>query len=196
MLMKSALRLSLSVLLLVAVSPAIAQVAPAAKQGGPLPVVIGVGFSNYSMDWGPGRRMNGITAWVDLYPFPGDMRELGFELEGRDLNYLHPVTNLREDTGLIGPIYSWTRYRRVHPYIKFLAGVGSMDFPPPQGFPYYTHDTFLVTSPGGGFDAKIRGHLWVRADYQYQYWHHVLGPHDSNPNGFTIGAQWDFRHSD
>lgn len=194
--MKVTLRLSLTALLLVAMSPAIAQVAPAAKKGGPLPIVAGVGFSNYSMDWGPGNRMNGIAAWVDLYPFPGDLRELGLEFEGRDINFLGKTPDLREDTGLMGPIYSWTRYQRVHPYMKYLMGVGSMDFPPFPGLPGYAHDTFLVTSPGGGFDAKIHRHLWVRADYQYQFWHHVFGPHSSNPNGFTVGAEWDFRHFD
>jgi hypothetical protein len=63
-------KLFLNALILVSVSPMFAQVTPSARQRGSVPLVVGVGFSNYSMDWGPGQRMNGITAWVDLYPLP------------------------------------------------------------------------------------------------------------------------------
>ncbi len=56
------------------------------------------------------------------------------------------------------------------------------------------HDTFLVTTPGGGVDIQANQHIWVRADYEYQMWHNALGG-TSTPNGFTIGAQWDFRRS-
>ena len=182
-------------LLLIAVSPIFAQVEPSAKQGGSLPVAAGVGFSNFSMDWGPGQRMNGITAWVDLYPLPGVVKNLGFEVEGRDINYMRSIPNLRERTGLGGVIYSFSRFEKVHPYMKFLAGVGRMDFPAFPGFPNYTHDTFSVTTPGGGVEIQAYQHVWIRADYEYQMWYNAFGPYTSNPNGFTIGAQWDFRRS-
>jgi hypothetical protein len=32
----------------------------------------------------------------------------------------------------------------------------------------------------------------VRGDYEYQYWRHIFGPHDLNPNGVTIGVSYDF----
>jgi opacity protein-like surface antigen len=188
-------KLFLIALLLVAVSPIFAQVTPSARQGGPVPLVLGVGFSNYSMDWGPGQRMNGITAWVDLYPLPGALRNLGFEAEGRDINYMRSIPNLREDTGQIGAIYSFSHYLKFHPYAKFLAGIGSMDFPAFPAAPNYHHDTFLITTPGGGAEIQAHQHIWIRADYEYQQWHNVFGPDNSNPNGFTIGAQWDFRRS-
>jgi len=192
--MKLIPRLLFFALLVSAVSPLFAQVVPAAKQGGSVPLLVGVGFSNYSMDWGPGRRMNGITAWVDLFPLPGVVKDLGIAVEGRDLNYMRPVPNLREDTGQFGAIYSYSHFSKVHPYGKFLAGIGSMDFPAFPGVPYYHHDTFLVTTPGGGVDIQAYQHIWVRADYEYQMWHNALGG-TSTPNGFTIGAQWDFRRS-
>jgi len=183
--------------LLVAAVPMFAQVVPTARQGGAgsIPLVVGVGFSNYSMDWGPGQRMNGITAWVDLYPLPGALRDLGFEVEGRDINYMRSIPNLREDTGQFGAIYSFSHFAKVHPYGKFLAGVGSMDFPPFPGVPNYKHDTFTVTTPGGGVELQAYQHLWIRADYEYQQWHNAFGPNSSNPNGITVGAQWDFRGS-
>ena len=188
-------RLLFFALLVSAVSPLFAQVVPAAQQGGSVPLVVGVGFSNYSMDWGPGQRMNGITAWVDLFPLPGVVKDLGFAVEGRDINYMRTIPNLREDTGQVGAIYSYSHFSKVHPYGKFLAGIGSMDFPAFPGVPNYHHDTFLVTTPGGGVDIQAYQHIWGRADYEYQMWHNVFGPNTSNPNGFTIGAQWDFRRS-
>ena len=48
---------------------------------------------------------------------------------------------------------------------------------------------------GGGVEMQAYHHVWIRADYQYQMWHEVFGPYTSNPNGFTIGGQWDFRRS-
>jgi hypothetical protein len=156
---------------------------------------IGVGYSNFSMDWGPGQRMSRITEWVDLYPFPGDMRDLGLEVEGRDISFMRTIPNLREDTGQFGVIYSVSHFRKIHPYGKYLAGFGSMDFPGFSGLPYYHHDTCLVTTPGAGVDIQAWQHVWIRTEYQYQFWHNAFGPTYSNPNGFTIGAQWNFGRS-
>lgn len=175
--------------------PVRAQVAPAAEQGG-IPVVVGAGFSDFGTDYGPaGTRMEGISAWVDFYPrgLPAVLHGLGVEAEGRDINFGRPssLTKMRQDTAVIGPIYAWNRYRNFRPYGKFLAGVGSIDFP---GTPGYTHDTFLVTTLGGGAEYRIWRNVWVRGDYEYQFWHHFFGDHSLNPEGVTIGASYDFRH--
>lgn len=118
-------------------------VSSTSKRGEGVPLVVGVGFSNYSMDWGPGQRMNGITVWADLYPLPGALRDLGFEVEGRDINYIRTIPNLREDTGQFGAIYSLRNFSRIRPYGKFLAGVGSMDFQLFRGFPTISTIHFL-----------------------------------------------------
>ena len=97
--------------------------------------------------------MEGITAWVDVFPWgmPPKMHGLGIEAEGRDINFNRPsgITKLRHDTGLIGPIYSLHHFKNVRPYAKYLMGIGSIDFPATVGPPTYTHDTFLVLAPGG-----------------------------------------------
>lgn len=177
--------------------PADAQVAASATRGG-IPVVAGAGFSNFALpDWGPGVRMDGISAWLDFYPrsLPRKLQGLGIEAEGRDLNFGRPANlpRLRNDTGLGGAIYAWNHYAKFRPYAKFLAGLGSVDFPP-QGF--YSHDTFTVTAPGGGVEYRIWGSVWVRGDYEYQFWHNAFGPNSLTPNGITIGASYDFRRSD
>ena len=81
---------------------------------------------------------------------PPKIHGLGVEVEGRDLNFNRPsgLPKMRQDTCLAGPIYSMPHYKNFKPYGKFLFGIGSIDFPPTLD-PYYTHDTFLVISPGG-----------------------------------------------
>ena len=189
------LKLIFVALLITAVFPVYSQVTPAARQGS-VPIVVGAGFSDFSIDWGPGRRMEGISAWVDWYPnrMPTVLNGLGIEAAGHDINYGLPagISKMRQDTGEVGPIYAWNHYRNFRPYVKYLLGIGSIDFPPTGT---YSHDTFLVFSPGAGAEYRAWRHVWIRGDYEYQYWHQTFGPHDLDPNGFTIGASYDFRPS-
>jgi hypothetical protein len=195
MCLKPTLKLIFAVLLVAAVPPVYSQVSPAALQGG-VPIVIGAGFSDFSIDWGPGKRMEGISAWADWFPnqLPAALNGLGIEVEGRDIDFGRPAgfSKMRQDTGVGGAIYTWNRYRNFRPYAKYLFGIGSIEFPPSGT---YSHDTFLVLSPGAGAEYRAWRHIWIRGDYEYQYWHHTFGPHDLNPNGFTIGAAYDFRPS-
>jgi len=178
-----------------ALVPARAQVAPQADQY-IIPVVAGLGGADFAIDWGAGTRMEGITAWVDVFPpvFPRKLDGIGFEVEGRDLNFNRPsaISKMRQDTGLIGPIYALPRYKVFRPYVKFLAGIGSIDFPT-IAHTNYSHDTFLVTAPAGGAEVRVWGHLWLHADYQYQTWYHTFGSHNLNPNGVSFGTSYDFR---
>ena len=182
--------------LLIAGSYGVSQVVPSARSGrGSVPLVVGGGYSNFTMDWGPGHRSNGIFAYIDLYPFPAILRNLGIEVEGRSSRWGNPVPNLREDTGMIGGIYSLSRWQRLHPYGKFLAGVGSMDFPATPSYPYYTHDTFSADATAGGADLQLYEGIWMRGEYQYQWWHNVFGPGKTfTPNGISVGLHYDFRN--
>jgi hypothetical protein len=193
--MKLTLRLIPALMFVVAVLPVYSQVGAAATVGG-IPVVVGGGMSDFLLDWGPGQRMEGITAWADLYPrdLPRKLDGLGIEVEGRDTNFGRPagISRMRQDTGLGGAIYAWNRYRNFRPYGKFLFGIGSIDFPPATGSTY-SHDAFLVLAPGGGAEYRVWKHVWVRGDYEYQIWRHTFGPTDLTPQGFTVGASYDFR---
>ena len=198
-------------------APAIAvwaQVVPSAEAGG-LPLVAGGGASRFNMDCGPyvgGSTcyMNGITVWIDWnltrLPGPELLHGLGVELEGRDLNFELPNflsnsyvgdkgTNLRQDTGLGGLIYHYRQFRRVRPYGKVLAGLGSMDFPPlPASPPSYRHDNRTIAAFGGGADIHAWRALWIRADYEYQIWPDLFGLSNSlTPYGVTLGAVYDFK---
>ena len=187
-------RLIAAVFVIASSLPVHSQAVPAARQGG-LPIVVGAALSNYSIDWGPGQRMFGISAWADWLPngLPGHLHGLGIEATGRAIDFDRKVPRMRQDTILGGPMYAWNPYHGFRPYVRFGIGIGSIDFPPPAQFPYYSHDTFLVSAPGGGAEYHLWQHLWVRGDYEYQFWHQTFGPNDLTPQGFTIGASYDFR---
>jgi opacity protein-like surface antigen len=121
---------------------------------------------------------------------------VGLELEGHDINFGRPsdLSTMRQDTFGGGPIYTWRHYRTFHPYAKYMIGMGSIDFPPlPNSPPTYTHDTRTVYAPGGGLEYRAFRNLWVRGDYDYQYWPKIFGLHTLTPNGCTFGVAYDFR---
>ena len=187
---------SIAVLVL-AGSCGFSQVGPSGRQGsGSLPLVLGGGYSNFTLDWGPRQRSNGLAAWVDVYPLPGRLKDLGIEMEGRSSRWGNPVPNLRQDTAQIGGIYSYSGFKTVHPFATFVAGIGSMDFPPFPGRPNYTHDNFTVTSTAAGGEIHAFEGIWIRGEYEYQWWHKVFGPgNTSTPNGFSVGLQYDLRRA-
>ncbi|HEY1901588.1 MAG TPA: outer membrane beta-barrel protein [Terracidiphilus sp.] len=204
---------AVAALLVAAAIPALAQVAPSAEAGG-LPIVAGAGVSRFNLDWGHDpfgrvRYMEGVTVWFDWnlthLPGPSLLRGLGVELEGRDIDFGLPAslsnaelydtgTNMRQDTGLGGAIYTWRHFARVRPYGKALAGLGSIDFPPlPASPPTYRHDNRTITAYGAGADIRAWRSVWVRADWEYQFWPGLFGsPHSLTPNGITVGAVYDF----
>jgi opacity protein-like surface antigen len=175
--------------------PARSQVAHSASEG-KLPLTVGVGVSDYLLDFGASRNMIGITAWADwrLQHMPFFLNGIGIEVEGHHIAYKHPtgLETMQQDSGLGGVNYQWRHYQRVKPYAKALAGFGSIDFPPfPDG---YSHDTRTILALGGGADIRVWNKVSVRADYEYQFWRHIFGPNDLNPNGVTVGAVYDFGH--
>ena len=167
------------------------QVVPPGERRG-LPLNVGVGYSNFASDFS--GRIAGIAVWADwtFYQAPGHLRGLGIEAEGRDLNYGRTGTmdNLRFDTIAGGPIYTFRHYRRFHPYGKFLFGFGSIDFT--SSLPTYSHDTREFYDPGVGLDYRLTRTIWLRGDYQYQIWPDLFPGGALHPNGFTIGASYDF----
>lgn len=171
------------------------QVSPSATEGR-LPLTVGGGFSNFNADWGNGR-VSGGGLWIDYYPgiVPRRLKGLGVEIDAHDLSFGRSPTipkNFRQDTAGAGVIYSWHHFPKARPYAKGLMGIGSFDFGP--NGTSYTHDTRTYYSVGGGLDYHLWNHVWVRGDYEYQTWQVMFGRHSPTPNGFTIGAIYDFRH--
>lgn len=180
--------------------PAFSQTAPAAYVNHRLPITIGAGVSNMNVDWGR-SRMYGGTLWIDYFPtqLPHLLNGLGLDVEGRDIDYGRPAksvpSNFRQDTVTGGPIYTWRRFHNFQIYGKGLIGLGSWDFML-DAPPYSRHETRTIYAPGGGLMVRAYRHVWVRADYEYQFWPDLL-PHEGertlDPQGFTLGAVYDFR---
>ena len=101
------------------------------------------------------------------------------------------LTRMKQNTIKGGLIYKYHNIYHVRPYVKALGGLGSMDFPSRN--PLYTHDTFTMFAVGGGAEYRVWKTVYVRGDYEYQYWRDFFGPHTLNPNGFTIGASYYLR---
>jgi opacity protein-like surface antigen len=179
--------------LTVAVS-AFSQTVPDYERKSGWPFTVGVGTVSYDPDIGHGR-MYGFAGWFDIYPgkLPSFMHgHLGAEGELRDISLGRSSSqpNVRYDTAAMGLIYVWRRLRNVRPYAKIMIGDGSVDFP--RLSPTYSHDTRTFTAPGGGLEFRIKQDLWVRADYEYQTWQSLAVYGALKPQGFTIGASYDF----
>jgi Outer membrane protein beta-barrel domain len=181
-------KLVLAALIAFSTLPVFSQVAPAVNISG-LPLGIGGGFSDYSVDYGPGQRMIGASAWADYNLFRG----LGIEAEGTSILGDKPAVlqRMRQDTIKGGAIYKMHPFYRIRPYAKALLGLGSIDFP--SGNPLYTHDTYTMYAFGGGGEYKMWKTLYARGDYEYEVWPNYHGSHSLNPNGFTIGATYYLR---
>lgn len=198
--LKSYFALILAFFLAGTANHALAQAASAATEA-KLPLAIGAGFSGYNPDWGQGHLLGG-TLWIDYTPdnVPAILRGIGMEVEARDLNYGRSSTesaNLREDVAGGGVIYSWPRYRNFRPYGKLLMGFGNRDAERVNGVRF--HDSRTITIAGGGVEYRAFRSVWVRADYEYQFWPDMIY-HGSkavagiNPQGFTVGALYHFSH--
>jgi len=188
----------LATLLMTASCPLFSQAVPSANGGEPqrgTTLGLGGGVSSYLMDFGHGR-MTGGTVWADAEFNIGPKILHGFGLEGeaRQVAYGRSPSqpsNLREETVSAGVTYTWHAPHDIHPYGKFLGGVGAINF----HFPYetYDHDTRTVTAAGGGVEARAFRRVWVRADYEYQWWP-VLFNKTLDPQGVTLGVMYKFGH--
>jgi len=174
--------------MLFTLSPVItqAQVAPATTGGGGnFKLALGAGFSPFKTDYLP-QWMYGVSAYWDL-----DFRRwLGVEVEGRTVQW-NTIGNIREDTIGGGPRVRIAHIGRFVPYAKVITGIGSIDFKAPPSAPHYTHDTFFYWAIGGGSDYRLTQHVYLRGEYQYQWWDE-WPPRGLNPRGFTIGANYRF----
>jgi opacity protein-like surface antigen len=191
--LKLFLGLTLAAFFAGAACPTSAQTVPAAREG-TLPVAVGAGFSYFDPDWESGQIYGGAL-WIDYTPnrVPLFLRGLGVEIEARDISLgqsSSQPSNLREDTAGGGLIYTWRHYPRFHPYLKALGEYASIDFH--SGNPDYNHDSRTIAVVGAGLEYRVLRRVWVRGDYEYQYWPDFFSHTKAQPNGVTIGASYHF----
>jgi hypothetical protein len=162
-----------------------AQVAPAAKVSG-LPIAISVGVSDYDLDYGPSRRMQGLVIRGGVNLFHG----LGIDADARTIfmNTPSQLTRMQQTTYLAGAYYELPRHWRVRPFVRYGAGLGVIEFPSRN--PLYTRDSYTVQAPSGGIEIPVMNKLSIRGEYEYQFWHQFHGPRDLTPQGYTIGVTY------
>jgi len=197
-------KLVLAALLTLSTLPAFSQVAPAAKISG-LPLGIGAGISDFDTDyyrpylpyWS--GRMVGVSAWADYSIFHG----IGVEVEGNSTFANKPTPrgpdstttfygSLKEQTIQGGFIYKYHPIYHIRPFVKALGGVGRVDFP--NTSPYYTSENSGVYSIGGGIEYKVWRTVFLRGQYEYQWWNDFRqGSQKLNPNGLSVGATYYLR---
>ena len=163
---------------------ALAQVAPSARVGG-LPIGIGIGFSSYDIDYG-NLRMEGPVARASLGLFHG----IGIDASARSIFMFTPsqLTRMQQTTLLGGVYYEAPLMFHVRPFVRYAGGLGIIEFPSYN--PAYTRDSYTVTAPSGGVEIPLREKLYLRAEYEYQFWKQYHGPNDLTPNGFTLGVTY------
>ncbi len=185
--------LTLVVILAVPTLPALAQAAPAAGNDSGAPISLGGGFSAWNVNYGTGA-MEGGTVWADwnLQTTTPAVRGFSIEAELRDISLGGSTSqaNIRQDTALIGLKYAVPHYKNFRPYIKVLGGGGSEDFR--SYYPNYNHDTRGLVAIGAGAEFHAAGPIWVRADYEYQFWEYFNTGY-TEPNGVTIGFMYNFK---
>ena len=163
------------VLLTMACSPALGQVAESGDLGRPR-ISVGTTASYYYLQYG-GVKNVGLTAYLDA----DSLTRLGFEGEGRWLQF-HATNDISARTYLAGPRYHFT-VGRFQPYLKGLSGLGLFNFT------YnYAHGSYYVIAGGGGLDYRLSQRWSARVDGEYQYWpQFTFGSMSSG--GISIGVR-------
>jgi len=195
-------KLVLAALLALGVLPGRAQVAPTVKISG-IPLGVGGGLSDYDTDyyrpdvphWS--GRMTGASVWVDYTVFHG----LGVEVEGTSIFGGNPKPSvpagltaygkLKEESVQGGLIYKYRPVHKVRLFAKMIGGIAKVDFPDTD--PYYTEEDAGMFTAGGGLEYPVWRTLFVRGQYEYQWWRGFRAAENLNPSGFTIGATYYLR---
>jgi hypothetical protein len=150
----------------------------------------GVAYSHFQTDYGR-HVVAGITGYVDA----NVTWRFGVEGEARYLNY-HSLNgdsynDISEITYLAGPRISF-HPRVVRPYVKFLVGRGTFEFP--NG---YAQGRYFAMAPGAGVDMELGSRINLRlVDFEYQKWPNFVLPSYNagtlSPYGFSFGVSYKF----
>ena len=143
----------------------------------------GIGWSIYNPDYGQ-KDIQGVTAYAD-FDF---WQHLGIEAEYHYLALVTP-TDLAEESLLFGPRFVLPR-KRYNLYAKAVAGIGNINIQLAADNPQGGAGKYLAYGIGFGIDYKVKQHIVVRADYEYQHWTYLTG---LTPSGVTVGVAYRFR---
>lgn len=204
-------KLLLAATLIAAVATAHAQVTYDAEEGWLRPTV-GGGVSgldpafaqgsapDYLLQPGSGQGHRwGMTAWADAgLPFNASwLRPLSLEAQFSTIFAGGPASQqgIKETTVGGGAVYTWRHWQNFRPYAKYIFSYGIVSFHPallPTGVTY-SHDSRATNGLGGGIEFRLTHRIWLRAEYERQFWGSVAGSTSLQPQAVTIGAMYSLR---
>jgi opacity protein-like surface antigen len=190
------LKAIVAMLTMTAAIPVFSQVVPAATSGG-TQFKVGAGFSDYEGGLNNGR-LTGGALWVDINStkLPPLLHGWGLEAEARgvqvDQTSPAELGTFRQATAGGGPMYTYLRFPRFHPYAKFVVNYAGQSFR--IGSREY-FETQVAYAPGGGLEYQVFSRLWARADYEYQIWPNPFNNPNwyLDPEGITVGLAWELK---
>jgi hypothetical protein len=146
---------------------------------------VGSGYSSANADYEyVANRIGGFYFYTDF-----DFREhFGIEANFRQLNDPNSAVYQRsyEIGGRYVHHYSAAKLG-FNPYVKLLAGRGTLNFPK------YANLTYNMVSGGGGVDFSLAPRINVRAEFEYQDWLSAPGPGlNIRPSMISIGMAYHF----
>lgn len=149
---------------------------------------IGAGVDYWATDYSHSFKL-GPALWGTAEFWHG----LGVIAEGHSLLTSGDLPDYRYAVGEGGLIYTTHRWDRFTPFIKGEAGFGGLTVPRHANLAtHYTRTTYAV---GAGVEHRLRGPLYARADYTYEWFPDFVSPltfkaHSLNPNGVTVGMSF------
>lgn len=160
---------------------------------GTWPVIVGGGLSRFNLDYPNvgSSSMEGPTLWADWVRIPFVPRQLGVEAEWRKISLNAPsaAPQLRTSSFLGGPTYT-LNVSRLALYGKGMIGYGSIHFP---AYGAYQTDSRTIRGVGGGAEYRAWNSVWVRGDYEYQWWPNLFVTGGMHPSGLTFSVGYDLR---
>jgi hypothetical protein len=176
--------------------------------GGEAAITAGVEFSSFNPDWGClnsapfgcSDELYGPTAVFDF-----DLHQkYGLEGEARWLHY-HGIGGQVESNYVAGPRYRLFRFHRLTGWGKLGLGGGWITTPdyPAAGS---LKGSYFIYAPGGTLNYRLSHTIFLRADYEWQFWPSFAGPPSYNsttgqvlqnnsgltPNGLSVGVVYRF----
>ncbi len=165
-----------------------AQVSEEALGAGPH-LWIGGQFSNFRPDYNPvSGRLDGVTIFADYFL----SRRLGAEAEVHLFDLNKPAGQTQKDF-LIGPIVNVYHYKAFTPFVKGLAGAGTVNYPFGIGY-----GSYFAYGVGGGLEYHLNSRFKVRGEYEHEGLPGAPGyvitqPLPSNgltPTGYSAGISY------
>ncbi len=176
-----------------------AQIRPSAEGGSGGSAQIGAEISTFNPDYGC-LHSSAFTCWnnqlIGIAPFMDTRRmfpRTGIEAQARFLHWRGPGS-LTESSYMVGPRIGLYRFKEISINAKLMAGRASLTVPKgAQGA-----GSYFAFAPGGLVEYRLNRRMFLRGDYEYQFWPTFKGIHTATtdgtgaltPNGLSIGVSY------